>query len=101
MWCDNVSALALATNPVFRSRTKHIEVDYQYVCEKVLRRDLSIRFVSGKDNLADLFTKPLPTPSFLFQRSKLLVDSSLCRLRGDVEDNDLRPKLRLKQATEA
>ena len=101
LWCDNVFALALATNPVFHSRNKHIEVDYHYVREKVLCHDLRIRFVFGKDNLADIFTKPLPAPSFLFQRGKLMMDFSPCRLRGDVEDtNHLRPKPRLKQATE-
>ena len=31
IWCDNNSALALASNPMFYSRTKHIEVDYHYV----------------------------------------------------------------------
>ena len=35
--CDNVSAIALSANPVFHSRTKHLEVDYHYVREKVLR----------------------------------------------------------------
>ena len=40
LWCDNISALALASNPVFHARTKHIEVDYHFVREKVLRRDL-------------------------------------------------------------
>ena len=45
--------------------------------EKVLRRDLCIRFISGKDNLADVFTKPLSAHSFLHQRRKLLFDSSL------------------------
>ena len=86
IWCDNVSAIALSANPVFLSRTKHLKVDYHYVREKVLRRDLKIGFVSGKDNMADIFTKPLAAPPFLFFRSKLLVDSSPCRLRGDVED---------------
>lgn len=69
LWCDNVSALALAANLVFHSRTKHIEVDYHYVCEKALRHDLRIRFVFGKDNLADIFTKPLPAPSFSFSEA--------------------------------
>lgn len=70
-------------------------MDYHYVREKVLHRDLSIRFVSSKDNLDDFFTKPLPA---LFQRHKILVDLSPCRLRGDVEnvDNDSKPKPRLK-----
>ena len=88
IWCDNVSSIALSTNPMFHSRTKHIEVDFHYVREKVLRRDLSVGFVLGKDNLADVFTKPLPAPLFLLQRHKLLVDSSPCHLRGDVEDDD-------------
>ena len=40
LWCDNVSALALASNPIFHARTKHIEVDYHYIREKVLHREL-------------------------------------------------------------
>ena len=84
LWCDNASAIALSANPVFHSRTKHIEVDYHYVREKVLRHDLCVRFVSSKDNLADMFTKPLPFPSFLLQRRKLLLDASPSCLRGDV-----------------
>ena len=57
--------LFLSANHVFHSRSKHIEVDYHFVHEKVLQHDLSIRFVSGEDNFADLFTKPLATPSFV------------------------------------
>ena len=86
LWCDNASAIALSANLVFYSRTKHIEVDYHYVREKVLRRDLCVHFVSGKDNLADIFTKPLPSPSFLLQRRKLLLDASPKSLTGDVND---------------
>ena len=38
--------------------------------------------------LTDLFIKPLPSPSFLLQRHKHLLDSSLSRLRGDVDYSD-------------
>ena len=84
LWCDNISTIALASNPVFHSRTKHIKVDYHFVREKVVRRDLGVKFISGKDNYVDILTKPLPRPSFLFFHGKLLADSA-SRLRGDVE----------------
>jgi hypothetical protein len=35
IWCDNLSALALATNPVFHARTKHVEVDYHLYMRKL------------------------------------------------------------------
>ena len=81
-----MSIIALSANPVLHSRTKQLEVDYHYFREKVLHRDIKIRFVSGTNNMADIFTKPLPAPPFLSFYSKLLVDSSPYCLRGDVED---------------
>ena len=65
LWCDNVSALAIASNPVFHARTKHIEVNFHFVHERVLCKDLSIKSVSTIDQLADIFTKSLPTHRFL------------------------------------
>jgi hypothetical protein len=72
MWCDNTSAIALASNPVFHSRTKHIEVDYHFVRERVVRGDLHLHFISTEDQLADLFTKPLTTQRFNQLTSKLM-----------------------------
>uniref|UniRef100_A0A2N9J0P4 Cysteine-rich receptor-like protein kinase 10 n=1 Tax=Fagus sylvatica TaxID=28930 RepID=A0A2N9J0P4_FAGSY len=72
IWCDNTSALALASNPVFHGRTKHIEVDYHFVRERVVRGDLSLQFISTHDQLADIFTKALPSTRFLLLCSKLL-----------------------------
>ena len=82
LWCDNVSALAIATNPVFHARTKHIKVDYHFVREKVLRRDVMLKFISIHDQLADLFTKGLPSPRFNWLTSKLMWKFPI-RLRGD------------------
>ena len=98
IWCDNVSTIALSANPVFHSRTKHLEVDYHFTHEKVLRKQLQIGFVSSQDNFANIFTKPLPVPLFQFHRAKLLVDSSPISLRGDVEhSSSSRPVKKTKK----
>jgi hypothetical protein len=47
--CDNVSALALASNPVYHGRTKHIEIDYHFVREKVINGDISVKYISTLD----------------------------------------------------
>ena len=89
LWCDNVSALAIATNPVFHARTKHIEVNYHFVHEKVLRRDVMLKFISTHDQLADLFTKSLPSPRFNWLTSKLMWKFPI-RLRGDESHSNTR-----------
>ena len=45
IWCDNTGAKALTDNPVFHSRTKHIEVDIHFIKEKVADKVLEVRYV--------------------------------------------------------
>ncbi|GJR17971.1 putative RNA-directed DNA polymerase [Tanacetum coccineum] len=71
LWCDNLGATYLSANPIFRARTKHVEIDYHFVWEKVAQGDLRVQHISTHDQIAYIFTKPLPTPRFLFLRSKL------------------------------
>ena len=59
LWCDNVSAISLASNPVYHVRTKHIKVDYHFVREKVLSKDLRVHYITSTDQVTDLFTKGL------------------------------------------
>jgi histone deacetylase 1/2 len=59
LWCDNMGAKYLASNPVFHARTKHIEVDFHFVRERVNSKLLQIDFVPSEDQVADGFTKAL------------------------------------------
>ena len=76
LWCDNIGATYLSANPVFHARMKHIEVDYHFVQERVSQKQLQIKFISSKDQLADIFTKHLPVPQFeACRRNLILLDS--------------------------
>ena len=64
LWSDNQGALDLIDNPVCHDRTKHIETRYHYVRQQVACGNAIFSYVNTKDNIADLFTKPLTSTNF-------------------------------------
>ncbi|MCO5559088.1 hypothetical protein L7F22_012680 [Adiantum nelumboides] len=64
IYTDSQSALAVARNPVFHACTKHIEVHYHYVRERLSAGEISLAYVPTQYNLADLFTKALSRETF-------------------------------------
>ena len=62
LYCDNLSAINMAKNPVFHHRTK-----------QVARGILSLQHISGPAQIADIFTKPLCVAKFLPNRTKLFI----------------------------
>ncbi|MCO5571127.1 hypothetical protein L7F22_024859 [Adiantum nelumboides] len=59
IYTNSQSALAVARNPVFHARRKHIEVHYHYVRERLSARGISLAYVPTRDNFADFFTNAL------------------------------------------
>lgn len=59
LWCDNQSTVALTKDPIFTGRSKHIEARYYFIRELVQENKLRTAHISGVENVADIFTKPL------------------------------------------
>jgi len=73
VYCHNQSAMSVAHNPVFHSRTKHMEIDVFFVREQVLATHLSVVHLLALDQWADVLTKPLSSTRFEVLRDKLNV----------------------------
>jgi len=59
VYCDNVSAVYMTSNPVHHRRTKHIEIDIHFVREKVALGEIRVLHVPSSHQYADIMTKGL------------------------------------------
>eukprot|EP00253_Pinus_taeda_P021514 PITA_21514 len=57
--CDSQSAIHLAKNPAYHSKSKHIPIKYHFVRQVITERGVSLEKVHTKENCADMFTKPV------------------------------------------
>ena len=57
--CDNQGALKLSQNPVFHARSKHIEIQYHFIRERVLGGEIQLKYIQTSAQPADALTKPL------------------------------------------
>lgn len=60
VYCDNQSSIALTKNPVHHARTRHIDIKQHFIRQAVLNKQVEMRYIHTDENVADLFSKPLP-----------------------------------------
>ncbi|KAJ9546726.1 hypothetical protein OSB04_019269 [Centaurea solstitialis] len=66
IYCDSESAIAITSNPVQHSKTKHIDIRYHFIKDDVEKGNIEMFFVNTDFQLDDLFTKPLDEKRFNF-----------------------------------
>ena len=59
---DNQAAIAISHHPEFHARTKHIDIEMHFLRDHVKEGTIDTIYVPSEENLADIFTKPLPKP---------------------------------------
>jgi hypothetical protein len=70
IYCDNTSVICISKNTVMHSKTKKIPIKYHFLREQVAKNNIRVEYVGTKEQVANIFTKPLPREAFeyLFQR---------------------------------
>ena len=86
VYCDNISSVYMASNPVHHRRTKHIELDIHFVREKVAVGDVRVLHVPTGQQFADIMTKGLPSSVFQEFRSSLGISPTDATTAGGVGD---------------
>ena len=76
IYYDNTSATSISKNPVMHSKTKHIQIKYHFLREQVAEKNIRVEYVGTKEQVADIFTKPLPWEAFEHLRQILGVIST-------------------------
>jgi hypothetical protein len=68
---DNTSAISISKNPMMHSKMNHIQIKYHFLREQVAEKNIRVEFVGTKEQVVDIFTKPLPQKSFKYLHQRL------------------------------
>jgi len=69
--CDNTNAISISKNPVMHSKKKHIPNKYYFLRERVNYKTVKLEYISTKEQIANMFTKPLSRDTFEYIWQKM------------------------------
>ena len=84
---DNLGAITLSQDVTYHACTKHINVAYHFIHEKVASHEAALTYVPTKDNIADILTKGLELHQHRYLMEKLGFGIRNFSLRGSVGNN--------------
>ena len=76
IYCDNTTAIAVAKDPKYHGKTKHIKMRYHYIREAITEQDMILKHISTNSMVADPLTKPIARDAFVRHVRSL----DLCRM---------------------
>jgi hypothetical protein len=76
IYFDNISSISISKNSVMHSKTKHIPIKYHFIWEQVAAKNIRVEYVGTKEQVEDIFTKPLPREAFEYFLQRLEVIST-------------------------
>ena len=75
-FCDNTTTLAVAKDPKYHEKTKHIKKRYHYIRDVIIEKDVVLKYISTSNMVADPLTKPIARDVFV----KHVRSLGLCRM---------------------
>jgi hypothetical protein len=76
IYCDHTSVISISKNPVMHSKMNHIPIKYHFLWEQVAEKNIKVEYVGTKEQVENIFTKPLPWEAFEYLRQILGVIST-------------------------
>lgn len=71
IYCDNTTTIDISKNPILHSKTKHVYIKLNFLKENVEAKEVKLVYVNTKEQIVDIFTKPLPKEAFGYLRDQL------------------------------
>ena len=81
--CDNQSCVQMSVNPVFHEKLKHIEIQYHFIRDMILKAVVELQYIPRDDHTTNVLTEPLPRMKLKYFRGRLGVEENVSLLERE------------------